>query len=233
MSGHVLFLRTRPETREGTMHERDLVVLTHPVAAHGLEAGDIGTIVHVYQDGAAYEVEFVTAEGVAAFQRKRLRGVVARYRGLALVVEAHAVSAADLSLALPDGTMLDSVVAATDTGVWQSVRRTVSEITATTERLRGRVADAYERIATIDRELIRLHTWDGQPTYDAAARELRAINAAFAAAEEQANAERGERAATSEAPVASSAEVRASDTPLAAKLLALVKEERVGDGWAA
>jgi hypothetical protein len=45
------------------MHERDLVVLTHPIVAHGLEAGDIGTIVHVYQDGAAYEVEFVTAEG--------------------------------------------------------------------------------------------------------------------------------------------------------------------------
>lgn len=45
------------------MHELDLVVLTHPIVAHGLEAGDIGTIVHVYQDGAAYEVEFVTAEG--------------------------------------------------------------------------------------------------------------------------------------------------------------------------
>lgn len=45
------------------MNELDLVVLTHPVADHGLEAGDIGTIVHVYQDGRAYEVEFVTAEG--------------------------------------------------------------------------------------------------------------------------------------------------------------------------
>lgn len=46
------------------MHELDLVVLTHPVVAHGLVAGDIGTIVHAYQDGAAYEVEFVTAEGM-------------------------------------------------------------------------------------------------------------------------------------------------------------------------
>jgi hypothetical protein len=45
------------------MNELDLVVLTHPIAAHGLEQGDIGTIVHVYQDGQAYEVEFVTAEG--------------------------------------------------------------------------------------------------------------------------------------------------------------------------
>jgi hypothetical protein len=45
------------------MQERDLVVLTRPIAEHSLEAGDIGTIVHAYQDGAAYEVEFVTAEG--------------------------------------------------------------------------------------------------------------------------------------------------------------------------
>lgn len=45
------------------MQELNLVVLTHPVAVHNLEAGDIGTIVHVYQDGEAYEVEFVTAEG--------------------------------------------------------------------------------------------------------------------------------------------------------------------------
>jgi hypothetical protein len=45
------------------MNELDLVVLTHPIAAHGLEQGDIGTIVHAYQDGLAYEVEFVTAEG--------------------------------------------------------------------------------------------------------------------------------------------------------------------------
>ncbi|MEI8167303.1 MAG: DUF4926 domain-containing protein [Chloroflexales bacterium] len=45
------------------MHELDLVVLTHPIAAHGLEPGDVGTLVHVYQDGQAYEVEFVTAAG--------------------------------------------------------------------------------------------------------------------------------------------------------------------------
>lgn len=45
------------------MNELDLVVLTHTVADHGLEAGDVGTIVHVYQDGRAYEVEFVTSEG--------------------------------------------------------------------------------------------------------------------------------------------------------------------------
>jgi hypothetical protein len=45
-------------------HER--VVLTSPVPASGLEAGDLGTVVHVYRDGAAYEVEFVTLGGRTA-----------------------------------------------------------------------------------------------------------------------------------------------------------------------
>jgi hypothetical protein len=45
-------------------HER--VVLTKPVRAEGLEAGDVGTVVHVYRDAMAYEVEFVTLEGKTA-----------------------------------------------------------------------------------------------------------------------------------------------------------------------
>lgn len=42
-------------------HER--VVLRSSVPSEGLEAGDVGTIVHVYRDGAAYEVEFVALDG--------------------------------------------------------------------------------------------------------------------------------------------------------------------------
>ena len=45
-------------------HER--VVLTTDVPAEGLQAGDVGTVVHIYQDGGAYEVEFVTLEGRTA-----------------------------------------------------------------------------------------------------------------------------------------------------------------------
>jgi len=30
---------------------------------HGLRAGDIGTVVLVHEDGAGYEVEFVTLDG--------------------------------------------------------------------------------------------------------------------------------------------------------------------------
>jgi hypothetical protein len=45
-------------------HER--VVLTTPVPASILEAGDVGTVVHIYRDGQAYEVEFVTLDGHTA-----------------------------------------------------------------------------------------------------------------------------------------------------------------------
>jgi hypothetical protein len=43
------------------MHEHSLVVLTRTIAEHGLEAGDIGTVVHRYRDGRAFEVEFAGA----------------------------------------------------------------------------------------------------------------------------------------------------------------------------
>jgi hypothetical protein len=45
------------------MEELDLVVLTHDIPEHGLQHGDLGTIVHRYTDGQAWEVEFITAEG--------------------------------------------------------------------------------------------------------------------------------------------------------------------------
>ena len=45
-------------------HER--VVLKAAVPAEKLEAGDVGTVVHVYRDGRAYEVEFTTLDGETA-----------------------------------------------------------------------------------------------------------------------------------------------------------------------
>ena len=47
-----------------TQHDR--VVLTAPVPSEHLEAGDVGTVVHVYADGAAFEVEFTTLDGMTA-----------------------------------------------------------------------------------------------------------------------------------------------------------------------
>lgn len=45
-------------------HER--AVLKVSVPAERLEAGDVGTVVHVYRDGEAYEVEFLTLDGRTA-----------------------------------------------------------------------------------------------------------------------------------------------------------------------
>ena len=41
----------------------DIVALTCDLPAHGLMRGDTGTIVHIYDDGKAYEVEFMTFGG--------------------------------------------------------------------------------------------------------------------------------------------------------------------------
>ncbi|MDT3776360.1 DUF4926 domain-containing protein [Nitrospira sp. MA-1] len=46
--------------------EHDRVVLAVDVPSEALVAGDVGTIVHVYQDKQAYEVEFTTLEGKTA-----------------------------------------------------------------------------------------------------------------------------------------------------------------------
>ncbi len=39
------------------------VVLTENIPASGLEAGDVGVVVHVHRDGKAYEVEFMSLNG--------------------------------------------------------------------------------------------------------------------------------------------------------------------------
>jgi N12 class adenine-specific DNA methylase len=171
----------RPEDRRSQWERAEAIVATHPhepfyvdvVNAMGAEA--FKPMTSRSEAGAVVRKLMHDYQSAAAFQRQRLRGVVVHYRGLHLVVQAHAVFVADLSLALPDGATLDTVNASTDTGVWQSVGHTVSEIPAILQRLSGRIAEARERIATIDRELRRLEQWDGQAAYDAAASELSAM----------------------------------------------------------
>jgi hypothetical protein len=48
------------------INELDRVVLTAAVPAEGLEPGDVGTVVHTYSDGRAFEVEFTTLDGETA-----------------------------------------------------------------------------------------------------------------------------------------------------------------------
>ena len=48
------------------IREHERVVLTAPVPKERLEIGDVGTVVHVYSDGKAFEVEFTTLDGRTA-----------------------------------------------------------------------------------------------------------------------------------------------------------------------
>lgn len=45
------------------IEELRAVVLARSVPDFGLEPGDLGTVVHAYRDGEAYEVEFMTGDG--------------------------------------------------------------------------------------------------------------------------------------------------------------------------
>ena len=45
--------------------EHDMVVLTDSLPQPELQAGDVGTVVHVYRDGEAFEVEFSPMQGGA------------------------------------------------------------------------------------------------------------------------------------------------------------------------
>jgi hypothetical protein len=70
--------------------EHDCVVLTADLAGEGLQAGDVGTVVHIHKGGSAYEVEFTTLDGrtlaVATVKNSQLRPVshrdVTHVRGL-------------------------------------------------------------------------------------------------------------------------------------------------------
>ena len=73
------------------MRDRECVVLTRDVEAHGLNQGDVGAVVHCYPGGSAFEVEFVTGEGktvaVLTLEAKDVRpvrpGEILRVRALA------------------------------------------------------------------------------------------------------------------------------------------------------
>lgn len=45
------------------IREHERAVLTRDLPEQGLQAGDVGTVVHVYRDGAAYEIEFFALDG--------------------------------------------------------------------------------------------------------------------------------------------------------------------------
>ncbi len=64
------------------INEHDCVVLTQDLPAEGLKAGDIGTVVHIHEGSAAYEVEFMTLAGeticVATLLASQVRPIASR-----------------------------------------------------------------------------------------------------------------------------------------------------------
>lgn len=63
--------------------EHEVVVLRADLPAHGLVAGDVGTVVFVHRGDEAYEVEFATADGrtiaVETLEADRIRRVPGRH----------------------------------------------------------------------------------------------------------------------------------------------------------
>ena len=64
------------------INQHDCVVLTADLRGEELQAGDVGTVIHIHKGGAAYEVEFTTLDGctltVATVESKKLRPVSRR-----------------------------------------------------------------------------------------------------------------------------------------------------------
>ena len=65
-----------------SIKEHDRVVLTTDLPGVKLASGDVGTVVHVYGDGKAYEVEFFTLDGhtasVVTVEANQVRAVTGR-----------------------------------------------------------------------------------------------------------------------------------------------------------
>jgi hypothetical protein len=45
------------------INEHEQVVITTDLPEHDLKAGDVGVVVHIYQDGKAYELEIFALDG--------------------------------------------------------------------------------------------------------------------------------------------------------------------------
>ena len=65
-----------------TINEHERVILTVDLPLHHLAAGDVGTVIHMYDDTAAFEVEFVALDGatiaIVTVDKEQVRKVVAR-----------------------------------------------------------------------------------------------------------------------------------------------------------
>ena len=64
------------------IEEHSSVVLTEPLPSVGLEAGDVGVVVHVHRNAEAFEVEFMSLDGntlaVETLAAKQIRAARSR-----------------------------------------------------------------------------------------------------------------------------------------------------------
>lgn len=64
------------------LKEHDRIVLTSDIPEESLKAGDVGTIVHVYENGNAFEIELLALDGhtaaIATVPASQVRSVTAR-----------------------------------------------------------------------------------------------------------------------------------------------------------
>ena len=65
--------------KANVIKEHDRIVLKSDIPGNGLKAGDVGTVMYIYRDGLAYEVEFTTLDGntaaVVTVERSQVRPV--------------------------------------------------------------------------------------------------------------------------------------------------------------
>ena len=74
------------------IHELDTVVLAHNLPDLGLEGGDVGAVVHVYEGSGAVEVEFVSGSG-STIAVETLRASDVRPLGDREILHARALAA--------------------------------------------------------------------------------------------------------------------------------------------
>ena len=89
------------------LEEHDRIVLTEDVADRALKAGDVGTIVHVHRDGAAFEVEFLTLDGHTAALATVSSSQVRAVTGADIT---HAPHARDFRVGERGGTAVDGEI---------------------------------------------------------------------------------------------------------------------------
>lgn len=104
--------------------ELDTVELTHDIKEHDLKEGDIGAIVNVYNNGKAYEVEFVAPNGrtvaLLTLISKDIRAYVNKHDEYEYVV-------GQFNAPISFGTVSSITFTASEDPIWKGIDTVVSK----------------------------------------------------------------------------------------------------------